>query len=94
MSIALVQSASTNQTSGSSLSLAFSTNVTGGNAIIVAAFGDAYDNSLTISDGVNTYTALAAAGTTASRMRWPGWTWARIAPCLGTTTSPSSSAIS
>src|ERR1043166_2238557 len=62
MSITLVQSASTNQTSGSSLSLAFSTNITSGNAIIVAVHGDAFPNSLTISDGVNTYSALAEVG--------------------------------
>lgn len=62
MSITLVQSASTNQTSGSSLSLAFSSSVTSGNTIIVAAFGDAYPNSVTISDGVNTYTALSEVG--------------------------------
>jgi hypothetical protein len=66
MSITLVQSKSTNQSSGSSLGLAFDSSVTGGNAIIVAVLCDLNPSTPTISDGVNTYTALSEVSFTSS----------------------------
>lgn len=62
MAIAFVQSRSTTQTSGSSLGLAPTGAFTAGNCVIVAAMGDTFSGTLTISDGVNTYTALAEVG--------------------------------
>jgi hypothetical protein len=66
MSITLVQSKSTNQSSGGSLALAFNSSITSGNAIIVAVLCGSDPATPTISDGVNTYTALSEVSLTNS----------------------------